>query len=51
MFEFRRRDSAVLLAPRVKSGIKDTQLTADIRHGRPQFGLLESKDNLLFGES
>ena len=51
MFELRRGNSAVLLAPRIKSGIRDTQLTADIRHGRPQLGLLESKDNLLFGES
>ena len=39
----------MLLAPREKSGIRDTQLTADIRHGRPQLGLLKSKDNLLFG--
>lgn len=34
-----------------QSGIGDTQLTADVRYRRPQFGLLQGKDNLLFGES
>ena len=51
VFEFRRGNSAVLLAPGVKRGIGDTQFAADIRHGRTQLSLLQSKDNLLLGES
>ncbi len=34
---------------RVKRCIRNALLTADIRHGLPQFGLLQGKDKLLFG--
>jgi len=51
MFEFRRGNPAVLVAPSIKRGFGDAQFAADFRHGRAQFGLLQGKDNLLFGES
>ena len=35
----------------IERGIGNTQLTADLRHGRPRFSLLQGKNNLLFGES
>lgn len=51
MFEFRRGNAVVFLAPGIKRGSGDTQLTADVQHGRAQFSLLQGEGNLLFGES
>ncbi|KZR00856.1 hypothetical protein A3N54_20955 [Klebsiella aerogenes] len=43
VFQLRRRNPALFLAPCIERGIGNALLTADLRHGRPQFSLLQDK--------
>jgi hypothetical protein len=51
VLQLRGRNATVFLAPRIIRGIRNALFAADLGHGQTQFGLLQGKDNLLFGES
>ena len=43
VFQLRRRNPPVFLAPCIERGIGNTQLTADFRHGRPSSACFRAK--------